>query len=58
MGQDGEDWQSEPPGLDPPQGSQTDVKDELRFERGLALKALISIGLVVTIIVIRQLWLR
>ena len=55
MGQDGEDRQggdARVTGPDP--GFDDEIRSALRYERGLAVKALVAIALVAVILVLRQ----
>jgi hypothetical protein len=55
MGQDGEDGEGGGARVTgPDSGFDDEIRSALRYERGLAVKALLAIALVVVILVLRQ----
>ncbi len=61
MGQDGEDGEGDDPGVTievaqlPPRVFRREIRDALRYEKGLVTKALLVIALVAVIVILRTL---
>jgi len=61
MGQDGEDGESGDAGEDLNRGQQRpafadEIRDALRYERGLLIKALLALALVAAVVTVRTLY--
>ena len=61
MGQDGKDGESGDAGLSdssltPPSTDQRDISAEMKYERGLAVKGLAVLVIIIVFIVVRQLF--